>query len=162
SEEHTSELQSLTNLVCRLLLEKKKATRTLGTNPPDVLALSTATGALGGLFASRLNHQLRAVRVFTSGLLSGVSVSNRNDVVKVHTICSQVADSVHAPGLAHPLHARSEFSCRSATVFLTAPESSHAKEPLLHALPASLELFFLMAAASAALSLFSPPLPFSA
>src|SRR5438046_6801256 len=28
SEEHTSELQSLTNLVCRLLLEIKKATRT--------------------------------------------------------------------------------------------------------------------------------------
>src|SRR5262249_58718735 len=27
SEEHTSELQSLTNLVCRLLLEKKKHTR---------------------------------------------------------------------------------------------------------------------------------------
>src|SRR5262249_60105220 len=27
SEEHTSELQSLTNLVCRLLLEKKKNTR---------------------------------------------------------------------------------------------------------------------------------------
>src|SRR5438046_4897718 len=27
SEEHTSELQSLTNLVCRLLLEKKKETR---------------------------------------------------------------------------------------------------------------------------------------
>src|SRR5258706_6551983 len=29
SEEHTSELQSLTNLVCRLLLEKKKKTNTL-------------------------------------------------------------------------------------------------------------------------------------
>src|SRR5262249_62112622 len=28
SEEHTSELQSLTNLVCRLLLEKKKKTHT--------------------------------------------------------------------------------------------------------------------------------------
>src|SRR5258706_8101133 len=28
SEEHTSELQSLTNLVCRLLLEKKKKTST--------------------------------------------------------------------------------------------------------------------------------------
>src|SRR5258706_7363356 len=28
SEEHTSELQSLTNLVCRLLLEKKKNDRT--------------------------------------------------------------------------------------------------------------------------------------
>src|SRR5258706_1748686 len=29
SEEHTSELQSLTNLVCRLLLEKKKRTHIL-------------------------------------------------------------------------------------------------------------------------------------
>src|SRR5437016_11331928 len=29
SEEHTSELQSLTNLVCRLLLEKKKTTESL-------------------------------------------------------------------------------------------------------------------------------------
>src|SRR5438093_8759287 len=34
SEEHTSELQSLTNLVCRLLLEKKKArARQLASNP---------------------------------------------------------------------------------------------------------------------------------
>src|SRR5438093_8050233 len=31
SEEHTSELQSLTNLVCRLLLEKKKTQRALLT-----------------------------------------------------------------------------------------------------------------------------------
>src|SRR5258706_2021606 len=31
SEEHTSELQSLTNLVCRLLLEKKKKTSDFGT-----------------------------------------------------------------------------------------------------------------------------------
>src|SRR5258706_9621982 len=30
SEEHTSELQSLTNLVCRLLLEKKKNKRNTG------------------------------------------------------------------------------------------------------------------------------------
>src|SRR5438093_7816512 len=30
SEEHTSELQSLTNLVCRLLLEKKKFDRQVG------------------------------------------------------------------------------------------------------------------------------------
>src|SRR5437016_10274018 len=29
SEEHTSELQSLTNLVCRLLLEKKKKQKTI-------------------------------------------------------------------------------------------------------------------------------------
>src|SRR5438477_1910366 len=32
SEEHTSELQSHVNLVCRLLLEKKKQT---GNRPPD-------------------------------------------------------------------------------------------------------------------------------
>src|SRR5437016_7502086 len=31
SEEHTSELQSLTNLVCRLLLEKKKKTKNIET-----------------------------------------------------------------------------------------------------------------------------------
>src|SRR5438093_9829752 len=31
SEEHTSELQSLTNLVCRLLLEKKKKHNKYGT-----------------------------------------------------------------------------------------------------------------------------------
>src|SRR5688572_32634348 len=30
SEEHTSELQSQSNLVCRLLLEKKKKTKTSG------------------------------------------------------------------------------------------------------------------------------------
>src|SRR5437016_8633635 len=37
SEEHTSELQSLTNLVCRLLLEKKKKTNSTHTyyNPND-------------------------------------------------------------------------------------------------------------------------------
>src|SRR5262249_59683293 len=35
SEEHTSELQSLTNLVCRLLLEKKKTTRKTQRIPPS-------------------------------------------------------------------------------------------------------------------------------
>src|SRR5690606_41819776 len=34
SEEHTSELQSRENLVCRLLLEKKKLPLRLGTNRP--------------------------------------------------------------------------------------------------------------------------------
>src|SRR5438093_4461642 len=35
SEEHTSELQSLTNLVCRLLLEKKKKKNTKTTNKKE-------------------------------------------------------------------------------------------------------------------------------
>ena len=34
SEEHTSELQSLVNLVCRLLLEKKKHTKHTHTHKP--------------------------------------------------------------------------------------------------------------------------------
>src|SRR5437016_9986087 len=33
SEEHTSELQSLTNLVCRLLLEKKKQKQDIKNSP---------------------------------------------------------------------------------------------------------------------------------
>src|SRR5262249_57701773 len=38
SEEHTSELQSLTNLVCRLLLEKKKNNeQTVRHSPPHTL-----------------------------------------------------------------------------------------------------------------------------
>src|SRR5437016_8845900 len=36
SEEHTSELQSLTNLVCRLLLEKKKKTNNHINKDPKI------------------------------------------------------------------------------------------------------------------------------
>src|SRR5438093_8157710 len=39
SEEHTSELQSLTNLVCRLLLEKKKKKKKT-TNKPQHMHLT--------------------------------------------------------------------------------------------------------------------------
>src|SRR2546425_5101470 len=42
SEEHTSELQSLAYLVCRLLLEKKKK-KTRRTEPPELLSHSTAS-----------------------------------------------------------------------------------------------------------------------
>src|SRR2546430_6885936 len=44
SEEHTSELQSQSNLVCRLLLEKKKNTPTLpSNNKPKPLLFSFST-----------------------------------------------------------------------------------------------------------------------
>src|SRR5438093_6785676 len=44
SEEHTSELQSLTNLVCRLLLEKKKHDKPEQTKTPQCLiAVATAS-----------------------------------------------------------------------------------------------------------------------
>src|SRR5256885_11022343 len=49
SEEHTSELQSPCNLVCRLLLEKKKATHNLRlrtqTLPPEYLMAACTTGS---------------------------------------------------------------------------------------------------------------------
>src|SRR5258706_7355153 len=44
SEEHTSELQSLTNLVCRLLLEKKKKIKIkapLGTSTETIISAAT-------------------------------------------------------------------------------------------------------------------------
>src|SRR5437016_7574638 len=37
SEEHTSELQSLTNLVCRLLLEKKNKTETMTLRNVEII-----------------------------------------------------------------------------------------------------------------------------
>src|SRR2546427_5997000 len=51
SEEHTSELQSQSNLVCRLLLEKKKQRR---VNPPRLVGLSTAHGPC--VYAVCLRH----------------------------------------------------------------------------------------------------------
>src|SRR5688572_31339232 len=43
SEEHTSELQSQSNLVCRLLLEKKKRTATVNTQSTPAPACYTQT-----------------------------------------------------------------------------------------------------------------------
>src|ERR1019366_7902885 len=48
SEDHTSELQSLTNLVCRLLLEKKLITHSLSPNAKTTLPKSTHITALEG------------------------------------------------------------------------------------------------------------------
>src|ERR1039458_10490390 len=46
SEEHTSELQSLRHLVCRLLLEKKKKTKQPMQQPTRHLAISSIHGIL--------------------------------------------------------------------------------------------------------------------
>src|ERR1019366_10800358 len=43
SEEHTSELQSLTNLVCRLLLEKKKKKSLLSIRQKNLTAHATVS-----------------------------------------------------------------------------------------------------------------------
>src|SRR5258706_3036756 len=51
SEEHTSELQSLTNLVCRLLLEKKKAAET-----PIFAVTAHSTSPYASCFATQPSH----------------------------------------------------------------------------------------------------------
>src|SRR2546425_8503179 len=48
SEEHTSELQSLAYLVCRLLLEKKK--KKLHPNPRDIIMLYTAMSQISAAY----------------------------------------------------------------------------------------------------------------
>src|SRR2546427_8722939 len=45
SEEHTSELQSQSNLVCRLLLEKKKKTFPTPILSPSMIIVPSMTGA---------------------------------------------------------------------------------------------------------------------
>src|SRR5687767_15253897 len=49
SEEHTSELQSLAYLVCRLLLEKKKVGDTRGIKPPVSNSISPDNSILHSL-----------------------------------------------------------------------------------------------------------------
>src|SRR6516165_4358606 len=57
SEEHTSELQSQSNLVCRLLLEKKKTTERAESTSKEKTAsrweISTAADSTTSIFASR-------------------------------------------------------------------------------------------------------------
>src|SRR2546430_13441495 len=53
SEEHTSELQSQSNLVCRLLLEKKKKPKQKTTSRPQTSRLRTSASAHTTLRPSR-------------------------------------------------------------------------------------------------------------
>src|SRR3989454_4341338 len=66
SEEHTSELQSPCNLVCRLLLEKKKRHREVeaeqATADPRTLRLAAAIGLSLGVVFTRRESILWAAR----------------------------------------------------------------------------------------------------
>src|SRR5216684_2248988 len=59
SEEHTSELQSRLHLVCRLLLEKKKAS--LNPHCAPVLARSSSTPHCGGDTNAPAQHAFRGL-----------------------------------------------------------------------------------------------------
>src|SRR2546427_7159525 len=60
SEEHTSELQSQSNLVCRLLLEKKK--NNTATLTPPSLPRPTSSGTVKAEASSTSNHFRYATR----------------------------------------------------------------------------------------------------
>src|SRR2546430_9165665 len=69
SEEHTSELQSQSNLVCRLLLEKKKHFSTHGINCPWIAAPTTTFGS-----SQPLHLHITSLRWATSVHLSSTPV----------------------------------------------------------------------------------------
>src|SRR5262249_46333776 len=67
SEEHTSELQSLTNLVCRLLLEKKKVEATSITAQATDKHGPTGLGMTRDAFAVHQAGSKHTVTPFTAG-----------------------------------------------------------------------------------------------
>jgi zinc protease len=127
------------------------ATRTLSATHPDALTLSTANVALGGLFTSRLNHQLREVRGWTYGMFSSVGFNKRTGVF-------QVRGSVVA---AHTVDALKDVEAelgRYATGDITDDELAHSKEGILQSLPSALETNDGVASTFVTLSLLGRPL----
>jgi zinc protease len=108
------------------------ATRTISATNPDALALSTANVALGGLFTSRLNQQLREVRGWTYGVFSSVGFNKRTGVFRVQGsfVAQHTVDSVK--------DIEAELK-RFATGDVTDAELQHAKEGILQSLPQFLE-----------------------
>src|SRR5262249_56621999 len=83
SEEHTSELQSLTNLVCRLLLEKKTNNRAIVRTK---ISLYTVLAATAELFVC----ELRAITPVCVGLMRAHVL-----ITEVDTPCSSVESPAH-------------------------------------------------------------------
>src|SRR5256885_7499534 len=79
SEEHTSELQSPCNLVCRLLLEKKKKNHTphctVLRSGPTAVATFARTNTVGACAALRLADLLR---LRSTSSMYGTSLCMRN------------------------------------------------------------------------------------
>ncbi|HUM11797.1 MAG TPA: pitrilysin family protein [Myxococcaceae bacterium] len=127
------------------------ATRTLIATHPDALALSTANVALGGLFTSRLNQQLREVRGWTYGMFSSVGFNKRTGVF-------QVRGSVVAPHTVDSVKDIEAELRRYATGDITESELQHAKEGILQSLPQALETNDAVASTFVTLSNLGRPL----
>ncbi len=127
------------------------ATRTISATHPDALALSTANVALGGLFTSRLNQQLREVRGWTYGMFSSVGFNKR-------TGAFQVRGSVVASHTVDALKDIEAVAGKYATGDITDDELSHSKEGILQSLPQALETNDAVASTFVTLSLIGRPL----
>src|SRR5258706_519172 len=86
SEEHTSELQSLTNIVCRLLLEKRKEVNShtvLDGIITTIMATIQRINIIGSREGSRNRRRLKANQTgkkFRVGIKSNIS-TNRNNLI---------------------------------------------------------------------------------
>jgi zinc protease len=131
------------------------ATRTLPATHPDALALSTANAALGGIFTSRLNHELREVKGWTYGFFSSVGFNKRTGVF-------QARGSVLAPRTVDSLQEVEGVMARYASGDITDLELSHAKEAIIQSLPSVLETNDVVASTFVTLSLLGRPLDYYA
>lgn len=127
------------------------ATRTISATHPDALALSTANVAVGGLFTSRLNQQLREVRGWTYGMFSSVGFNRRTGVF-------QVRGSVVAPHTVDSLKDIEAELKKFATGDITDAELAQAKEGILQSLPQVLETNDAVASTFVTLSNLGRPL----
>src|SRR5258706_2943524 len=73
SEEHTSELQSLTNLVCRLLLEKETAFTRSKSSPSSNVRLILSKPALQDIRSTLLPAPAHSLFTATSMSFSGTT-----------------------------------------------------------------------------------------
>jgi zinc protease len=127
------------------------ASRTISAIHPEALALSTANVALGGLFTSRLNMQLREVRGWSYGVASGVGFNKKTGTV-------QVRGSVKAQHTVDSVRDVEEVVQRFATGDITDAELTLAKEGIVRQLPSALETNDAVASSFVTLTQLGRPL----
>src|SRR6266571_526563 len=88
SEEHTSELQSHVNLVCRLLLEKKKIRYQSSNLDPQIDPKVVNSNPVHGTQASRFNFRLRLYADFklTENCFGCVFFFNDTATTEIYTL----------------------------------------------------------------------------
>src|SRR5262249_47930633 len=101
SEEHTSELQSLTNLVCRLLLEKKKNEKSKPMRIRDTLVLDHPDATVGP--RARGPHLRLAAASLTTTTLQSPSPT-RQSTVTIHSVGPRPSTPLLSPNILLSYH----------------------------------------------------------